>query len=87
MKRNLLVLIMILLILSACNNPDPPAPTDLPTTFPSDTPQPTATPEPTPAPEEFTQYRFEMTLDYNRHTAQVVQTIDYINKTNFSLPS
>ena len=87
MKRNLLVLIMILLVLSACNNPDPPAPTDLPTAFPSDTPQPTTTPEPTPAPEEFTQYRFEMTLDYNRHTAQVVQTIDYINKTNFSLPS
>ena len=28
-----------------------------------------------------------MTLDYSRHTAQVIQTIDYLNKSDSSLPS
>ena len=90
MKRFLLACILVTLLLSACNKAEP-APEITPVILPTETSQPsptsTQTPEPTIASEEFTHYQFEMTLDYSRHTAKVVQTIDYINKSSFSLPS
>ena len=89
MKRFFLVIAAILLAASACNNkePAPQTPTEAPTLLPSETPMPIATAEQTPVPEEFTRYNFDLTLDYSRHAAQVIQTIDYLNKTAFSLES
>ena len=90
MKRVLLIFIIFSMLLSGCKKAEPiPEPTtEVP---PSQTAEPiltpTLTPEPTLAPEEFTRYNFEMTLDYSRHTAAIVQTIDYFNKSAFSLPS
>ena len=90
MKRVLLVIIILMLLLSACNQaeptPDATAET-LSTVSPIPSQTPTDTPEPTQVPEQFSNYQFEMLLDYSRHTASVVQTIDYINKSAFSLPS
>jgi len=90
MKRFLLVFLIISLFLTSCNKtettPDV-TPETLPTQTVAPTLNPTITPEPTEAIEEFTRYQFEMTLDYSRHTAAVVQTIDYLNKSTFSLPS
>lgn len=90
MKRFFLAITIFLLLLSACNQaePTPNATTAILSSespIPSQTP--TDTPEPTEVPEQFSNYQFEMLLDYSRHTASVVQTIDYINKSAFSLPS
>ena len=90
MKRFSLALIIVVLFLSACNPAEPTpgvTPESTQTEIPELTPTPTDTPEPTAAPEEFSLYQFEMTLDYSRHTASVIQTIDYLNKSDFSLPS
>jgi hypothetical protein len=90
MKRFLFFAIFFSLLLSACNKavPTVEAPEEaLPTETSLPSPTPTDTPEPTPIPEEFTRYKFELTLDYSRHTAAVVQTVDYVNKNNYSLPS
>lgn len=89
-KRVLLTLCIFLVGLSACSQKERlPEPT--PDVLPTETSQPilvpTATAIPTPIPEEHTGYQFEMTLDYSRHTAQVIQTIDYLNKSDSSLPS
>ena len=90
MKRFFLAITIFLLLLSACNRaeptPDATAET-LSTVSPIPSQTPTETPEPTEVPEQFSNYQFEMLLDYSRHTASVVQTIDYINKSAFSLPS
>ena len=90
MKRFLLVIIILTLLLSGCKKAETiPEPTSEvpPTETAVPVPTPRITPEPTVAPEEFTRYNFEMVLDYSRHTASVVQTIDYLNKSSFSLPS
>lgn len=90
MKRFIHAIIVLSLLLSSCKRAEP-APELTPEIPPTETsapsPAPTDTPEPTEASEEFTRYNFEMTLDYSRHTAAVVQTIEYLNKSNFSLPS
>jgi len=90
MKRVLLVIIILMLLLSACNRaePTPDAIIEiLATESPVPSQIPTPTPEPTQVPEQFSNYQFEMLLDYSRHTASLVQTIDYINKSGFSLSS
>ncbi|NLC13455.1 MAG: M1 family metallopeptidase [Chloroflexi bacterium] len=90
MKRFLLAFVLVTLLLSACNKAEPTTeitPEILSTETSQPSPTSTQTPEPTITAEEFTRYQFEMVLDYTRHTTKVVQTIDYINKTGFSLPS
>ena len=89
-KRLLLILSVILVGLSACGQKEG-TPESTPEIQPTETSLPSIAPTPiaesTPASEEYTRYQFEMTLDYSRHTAQVIQTIDYLNKSAFSLPS
>jgi len=90
MKRFLLIFILISMLLSGCKKAAPtsePTPEVPPTETAAPILNPTVTSEPTIAPEEFTRYDFEMTLDYSRHTAAVVQTIDYLNKSVLSLSS
>ncbi|MDD2522975.1 MAG: M1 family aminopeptidase [Anaerolineaceae bacterium] len=91
MKRFILSVLLLSLLLSACNKAAEPtagvATETLPTETTPPSPTPTDTPEPTPAAEAFTQYQFEMTLDYSRHSAEVIQIIDYVNKSDFNLAS
>ncbi len=89
MKRSLVFFILLSLIVSGCNHSEPPVElsTEIAATE-TPLPPPTATSphEPTSVPEKNTHYQFEMELDYSRHSAQVTQTINYVNKSNFSLP-
>jgi hypothetical protein len=90
MKRLVLIFSVMLLAISACTPkpPDPVVPPEIETSeiiLPSETPEPSQTPEPTVEPEGFTKYRFEMRLDYHQKTAEIAQTIDYLNKSDFNL--
>lgn len=90
MKRIVLIFFIMLLITSACA-PKPESPeglSEIETSeiiLPTDSPEPSETPEPTPEPEGFTKYSFEMRLDYHQKTAEIIQTIDYLNKSDFNL--
>ena len=90
MKRLVLNLTDMLLAISACTlkPTDPLVTPEIETSeiiLPSETPEPSQTPEPTVEPEGFTEYRFEMRLDYHQKTAEITQTIDYLNKSDFNL--
>jgi hypothetical protein len=90
MKRLSLILLIIMLTLTSCKQKLPEAeiiPEATETALPTASPEPSLTPEPSPEPEQFSTYAFDMTLDYARNTAQLIQTIDYLNKSNLSLPS
>lgn len=92
MKRLILIFSVMLLAISACK-PKPLAPVATSETdaseivLPSETPKPSETPEPTAEPESFTKYSFEMLLDYNHKIVEIVQNIDYLNKSNLNLLS
>lgn len=93
-QRFFLIIITSLFFLSACGQSQQTA-ADLPTM--QSTPNPvtqtvpipaTSMPDlqtPTPSEENFNVYDFQLVFDYEQHTAQVEQSITYLNKSPFAL--